>query len=394
MADPIPAEKTNLSKTPDASALHQQLPLWFTAVFAISYVSGYLIEYLYYASLGIVDTGGDIFKLKYIQTGIIFLFSCSLIATYVVAVVGAPRMNIPLLDPPQTAWHISRPIVFAVMFNVVSIYISVLFTPLHYVETTAQWAGIIALVILFLIFGIIYFLSEKHYEASYTKASENNSRTFSEIQKEELRRQWDAYILGRDAAAWFFSCLVLLSDFVFLRGRDAALRDLLFQGGWIFLIFSILIPILVYRIFLRLDLVSKVENQNGDFLYYMIVSSGGILLALLLYVVLICYSYWVFPFIPSIKGGGDYENASRVSVVLKKVDVRERLGDVNLNSQELEQALIIYSSSSSYYFARPTKNNNPCDWRAGHAKPWITEVRRDEVRALMFGGESRQSNCE
>lgn len=394
MVGAIPPTKTNSDKAPDAPPLHQQLPPWFIAIFAMSYVTGYLIEYLYYASLGIVDTAGDIFKLKYIQTGMIFLFSCALITTYVIVMAGTPRLNMKLLDPPQTAWYMSRWIVFAVMFNVLSIYISVMFTPLHYVETTAQWAGILSLAILFILFGILYNWTERQYNDSYLSMKDANSGAFSEVQKQNLRGRWNAYIFVRDVAAMFFLGMVVLSDIVFLRAREVALLDLVSQGGWIFVSLAILVPILVYRIVTRLELVSEAENKNSGFLYYTITGAGGVVLSLLLFVVLVSYSYWVFPFIPSLKGGGDYENASTVSVVLKRAERPRPDRRDELNSKDLDQSLILYSTASSYYLARPVGKNNPCEWRTGRARPQITEVRRDEIRALVFTGGSRKSNCE
>jgi hypothetical protein len=326
-----------------------------------------------------------------------FIFSCALIGVYVVALAGAPRMSVtPAKDePPKPGLYVTRLIVFAVLFHVLSLYISIMFTPLHYLETLAQWVGIITLVVLLILFALLFYVTEDYYKDWY---STMYSQDMSGRQKKRLRKKWDTAIIGRDVAAVFFFLMTFLSDIIFLQKRADAIRDLLLEGGWIFLIFAILIPALLYRLFIRLQEAKERQNdqfekESGRFLYYMIFGSGIVLFSLLLFTVLISYSYWIFPFIPSAKGGGDYEHASRVSIIAKPQNApgRERIGAIDPAS--LDQSLILYSTSSSYYFARPERGNTPCDWRAGRSRPKINEVRRDEIGGLVLKVDATPSNC-
>ncbi len=45
----------------------------FVAAFALIYISGYTVEFAYYNFNGITNMSGDVLKLKYIYTGIVFV---------------------------------------------------------------------------------------------------------------------------------------------------------------------------------------------------------------------------------------------------------------------------------------------------------------------------------
>jgi hypothetical protein len=385
--------KERENANPEPRSIYQQIPPWFVALFAVAYMTGYVIEFLYYASLGIVDAGGDIFKLKYVQTGITFLFSCTLIGALVLTwLIGVPRRRVQLKDdPPEPGLHITRAVLMPVIFSITSIYVFVLFTPP--IRPPFKLIGITGIVFAYFALAVIFFATEKHYREKYTAIATKASASFSKDQRIKIWKIWRRVMLLRDIFIVILSFgLVMLSAVVALSGRASALRDFIVQGAWVFLLLAILLPIILYMVSMRSGETKHREGgKSAEFSQFVLLYSlSGVLLFLLAVVMLLTYSYWIFPFIPSVKGGADYEIAARVTVVLKSA-ASDR---TQLSPTELENAVLLYSTSSSYYFAKPGRENTACDWRAGRAIPKITEVRRDEVSAIVFRADLKTSNCE
>lgn len=371
---------------------HEQIPPWFVAAFALTYISGYLIEFLYYASFGIVDSAGDIFKLKYIHTGIIFLISSTLIAGYVAAWFLGPSLGlIPNeREAPKPGLYVSRYVVFTALSYVFSLYMFVILTPLHYVKTWPQWIGIFVLVLSFLAYVVVLNYTEVSYRTLYDSLYSEDMEPHT---INHLRTQLGRILIARDRAAIFFLIFVGGPDVFFLAARwDAIgvplLRSLFYVG------LVLLIPLLVWRLEKRRREAKERGEQDGRGLNYTVIIVGGGLVCFLLFLTLMTYSYWVFPLIPSSKGGADYEGAPRVTAVFLDEKTRE------IMSTDFVQTLVIYSTESSYYFAKPLlegeqKNwNTPCEWRVGNQVPKIREIRRDQVQELVMNAGTIKTNCE
>jgi hypothetical protein len=131
---------------------------------------------------------------------------------------------------------------------------------------------------------------------------------------------------------------------------------------------------------IRARKASEIEFANFRYFAYAILSSLGTLVLFVL--TLTSYAYVIFPFVPFSKGGADYEFARRVAVST----VHPVQGPIDLSD-----ALILYSTSSSYYITTPTRGNDACDWRRHLATPNILQLARDEVSNISFKTEYR--NC-
>lgn len=111
-------------------------------------------------------------------------------------------------------------------------------------------------------------------------------------------------------------------------------------------------------------------------LYLYVISS-----ILILFLILMTYAYVVFPFIPVEKGGGDFNSATRISVVTQPGAVQA----------DIKDSVLIYSTSTSLFFAKPEPKNDACDWRATGVIPDLIEVRREDVRSIS--NSAPQANC-
>jgi hypothetical protein len=467
------------------TSFYQQLPQWFLAIFSLAYVSGYLIEFTHFGSFGILDASGEIFKLKYIQTGITFLLLCAIVGVYTILVLGIPSLNSKIRPAVKGGFYLPRWSIFAGAFNVLSIYLAALLTPLPSLETITQAGGTLALVFILVLYSFtLSQVIEKNYEAqrsvvegkpakahlSFFKSlsrrspllksaialiEKQNARTHSVIYEDQdgtpakdraitLRfiRRCSAFIkkaidIIRKKCAWalsiiykprhptsakgraagvcslwlrsvrlknataivFLAATVIVDKFVFST-KLTVIRGLFLGGGWIFLVFAICMPLLLLRVIDRLKQVTKFEDENQAFRHTILQAAGITLSLLLLFLVLTSYSYSVFPFIPSAKGGGDYENAPTVSVNFKEDEIAALAQELKMGVrgvQQIRDVILIYATTSSFYFAKSEAGNDPCDWRAGRNRPKIMELRREQILAQSVGGENKDAtvtNCK
>jgi hypothetical protein len=390
------------------------LPPWFAAIFGAVYLSGYLIEFFYYSSLGITDATSEILKLKYVGTGLTFFVLLLIIAIPTMVIIG--RASLPIAVPttgPSVSlgpWALGM-----TLFNFISIYCAILFAPLQYFDFDAhwdRWGALIGLVLLWVIYvtvGVVVDLAIKH----QTEREIRNARNaeLSDEQRIYLARRREAYSKIRMAVAWvLIGCIVWL-DIVIFRGRFSTVASLFWPYGIFFAGFSILMGAQLSRVHFRLANLaqniqelgettsndesdkprydelanraqgaSELEFANFRYLAYEILSSLGTLVLFVL--ALTSYAYVIFPFVPFSKGGADYEFARRVAVsTLHSVQAPIDLSD----------ALILYSTSSSYYITTPVKGNDACDWRRHLATPNIVQLARAEVSNISFKTEYR--NC-
>jgi hypothetical protein len=372
-------------RTPEGRTIYQQIPQWFIAIVGLSYVTGYEIEFLYYASLGIVDAAGEIFKLKYILTGLVFIFPCALITIFGVALLGVARINVKR-DLARRGFYATRWSIVSALFTFGSVYLLILFTPLHYFETGIHWEGVFVLVLLVISYSFIFTLFEKRFRNVYLSMRRQTHGRLSSSQIRELHRRFREDICLRDVTAMGLFALVLFVDMLIFNERRKTVLDLVISGGGVFLLLCPLIPVLLHRTMYRAGQLGAVQDSSRGFRYLSITGMSVSVLVLLLFLVLTSYSYLVFPFIPNLKGGGDYENAPKVSVTLRDAG----------KSKDPSGSLLLYTSSSSFYFAQPERGNDPCDWRVGRSRPEIIEFRREEIRTLSFRAESKQTgktNC-
>jgi hypothetical protein len=467
------------------TSFYQQLPQWFLAIFSLAYVSGYLIEFTHFGSFGILDASGEIFKLKYIQTGITFLLLCAIVGVYTILVLGIPSLNSKIRPAVKGGFYLPRLSIFAGAFNVLSIYLAALLTPLPSLETITQAGGTLALVFILVVYSFILSqVIEKNYEAQRSVVEGKHAKAHFSFFKSLSRRSpllKSAITFIEKQNAWALSIIFKDRDdkvvkdratnFHFLRRRGAIIkkvidiikktcaqelsiiykprhptsakgraagvcslwlrsvrlknatatvliaatlivdkfafstklpiiRGMLFGGGWIFLVFAICMPLLLLRVIDRLKQVTKFEDENQAFRHTILQAAGITLSLLLLFLVLTSYSYSVFPFIPSAKGGGDYENAPTVSVNFKEDEIAALAEELKMGVHGVHQirdVILIYATTSSFYFAKSEAGNDPCDWRAGRNRPKIMELRREQILAQSVGGENKDAtvtNCQ
>jgi hypothetical protein len=361
--------------------LLKYLPQWFVALFALVYLSGYLIDYYYSTALGISENGGDLLKLKYVQVGLNFIVLVLIFAGP--SLFDVFRLLGLFIHFSQTKAEVrSRSVRFFVsLFTVVyttSIYSAFLFTPWHYFENNAT--RIHAVLLLIFAVQIIYIATIGLVERLEKKRG--NKRRREANRKGKVRTEdWSAakIVIALNSFDWvrIGLCCVLIAFTVYVDsyvfgGLRATLYECFYEKrGYVFFILCVLFGVLLYRA------IGRIKAPPIPFVQYLLVMAGSLLV--IFYLALISYAYFIFPYIPSVKGGADFTNAALVSVTFKNtVGVS---GPVQIQNN----VIYVYSSATSAYFAIPSQGSSPCNWRRRENSPKLISIQQSAIQKIDIG---------
>jgi hypothetical protein len=117
------------------------------------------------------------------------------------------------------------------------------------------------------------------------------------------------------------------------------------------------------------------------------------------YLALLAFSHAVFPFIPAIRGGGDYTVAPRVVVYLKDQVSREVLGkyldSTSPTSFRTIPIILLEETATALFIASADDAGGPCSWRLKpEKKPQVLSISRDLIAGVQyFSAEAAYSDC-
>jgi hypothetical protein len=330
-----------------------QFPQWFGAVFAFVYICGYLIDFFHYSAKGIVDVGGDLLKLRYIHIGISFgILLAITVGPLFYVFFGRSRLNQQSVSGTPFL-QINNWLIGAAIFYWWSVFVPTVFASPLYFNRKEHIYRYVALFIVALTF------------VAYTTS-------MRWIKRDDPKFEWKRSLVGKLIIA-----LILAMDRIVFPGMWPTVRAM-FPGILFFFGFSVGIAGLIDRVY---EIMSGATEWNLRAVVYAFLSSCT--LFLLLFVDILAYAYVVFPFIPSVKGGADYTEAHRVHVITAEDAVEK--------GRSLRDVILLYSTSTSFFFAEPVPGNDACDWRRPSVFPNFVQVRREQVHSLALRPNTK--NC-
>jgi hypothetical protein len=192
--------------------------------------------------------------------------------------------------------------------------------------------------------------------------------------------------------------VIFIFDVFILRGVGSVIWKMLFPYGIFYFGFCALLGLRGARTFYRLNEISNVSDKSDPVIlekaeldrqrYYMLSVCSALILFFLL---VISYASAIYPFIPTSRGGADFTGAPRVSAVLSEGAPR---GSDDLSEQTTD-SILIYATSTSFFFAKPLPGNGPCEWRSHRAAPRIVQIQRDIVPYIRIPSSfSIPENCK
>lgn len=353
----------------DKSVL-QHVPQWFISAFAVTYLTGFLIDSLYFSSIGITDVG-EVIKLRHVQLGLLFLMLFLLVNVPLfflvfsykkMAILGQSNPN---ELPPMTPIMASTSMLF---FG--TIYYVVAIVPpghLYYLIHPVRLAGFLFLIVS-VILGYIVLTDVLTRRRKRIPEKDNDSR--DEVGR--TNKKFQIYFLR------FIFVYILIFDYWLFRELIPDFINSLVPYGIFFFAFCIIFTALLSRLFRRLEQDSE---RLTPFAKVGFISLGMIGLIIVYYTTVATFAYTIFPYIPSIRGGAKYTDAQAISIVVDPKNLIKNPAFIPTDGGQLDNLVLLYSTSDSLYFG-------VCGWRKteeikSKGPSAILEVRRDEIKYLV-----------
>lgn len=363
-------------------------PQWFIAVFAAVYLTGYLIDYFYYSSLGITESGAELLKLHYVVVGLTFFLFVAIVAgpSWFDVIEFFSRfcgMASTTTEVQQLSVRAAR--AFLALVYGITVYFALIFTPSNYFSFPDNEYR------LYVVLGIIFFvqtislLVADYAERQRAAASPDDSAPVKGFRSAcKACVSLDKYQRYQIAADVFLAFVTIAYACYIFYPLRAVLNELfVIKEGYVFFILSVLLGLNIWHA------IGHSANASGGLSRYTFVT--GTSAVLVLYLAIFSYAYSIFPSIPNSKGGGDFTGAPYVSLMLIKPSETAVSG--NNQSTPVSGLLLLYRSTQELYFAHPSAGNDACTWRRGIAPDLITLKATDIFRITITPLFGRLTNC-
>jgi hypothetical protein len=345
----------------------QDIPKWFAAIFGLTYLTGYLIDRLYYSSFGIIDAGEEFIKLRHIHIGLMFLFFFLIVIIPVFFLVFGRKLSIMRGYPNNPAsTNIIGSLTSILYFG--SIFCAVVFSPPGYFSLEYSYRLSLFFIIIFSgLFGLVAFVAA---QARRTRKMANNlldkQRTLMHSEISSLNK------INLNIFTYFTFFFLIIFDYFVFKDMLPELKDGLYPYGIFFFLFCFLFSALLYRIFRRLEL----DRANmTEFARAGLIAISALGLLILYYTAVVGFTYTIFPHISNINGGANYRSAPFVSISLEHPALINTPPFVLSNGQ-LRNLVVLYTTSTAFYFA------DACDLQRGARA--ILHANRSEIKYIVI----------
>ena len=374
------AEETqNQNHDPEASPsweLLKLLPLWFIAIAALIYATGFLAVFSFHESYNLRGLDGGFFKIKYAHVGIMFVAIPVIVGIALFAVLHYKKR--------------------AKEAREAGIRLHPFEGPPHYL--------VVAIVTLFALIFYLFVLFGP--PGTFRDAHVQLSLGFSLVVAVAGRRvaeRFDApkhaihLCVTRSIVIILLAILLVCVIWKFMGN----LKEMFLPSGCWYLIFSLLMGWLVW---LLAESKRKV-SPNRDAMVWQCVKV--MILGLVYYLAVLSFGLGVYQYIPAGRGGGDFTTASFVVLQLKpdakskSLKLPKWLSADNPNDElKLE---LIEAGSNSIFVANPWKKipdkgpeeSGPRIWRRGRKnRPTVLQISRDQILSIRHLNESYESWLE
>lgn len=244
-----------------------------------------------------------------------------------------------------------------------------------------QWRY--GLVAVYFVVPVIYILRVAHQWGAF-RLQADDKRNHVRRKRRLAMRLWTIFALQ-------WTCVIFQWWVFFWTLRPSTLEVSLWevfldQGGFprgaiYFVFFMLLIFFFGYRMVYR---AGQIENTSHRL--HTIISTFALLLALV-YISLLNYARFVYPYIPAEKGGGDYTESHRVHITFA-TDSETHGAEVSgvpaavQSSNATNSLIILEENTASIFLADCNDAGSPTNWRRSTDKPVVYEIRRDLIATI------------
>jgi hypothetical protein len=353
---------------------------------ALVYSTGFLIQFTFFSSMNAKGAVNDLLKAKYIHAGFLFLqFPASLIAVVLGFSIIKKRLRalkagtVPTGAPPPDASidlakvksYIESTLLFGTLL--IGFYVLIAFAR-RGLFAEHQW-----LVILFFVVILVGTTAVRELEMIIKFSDPENMRKFGR------GARWTCLL-----AAW------VIGGFLFYPETIGVLVTMFGEGGYLCYGFLGLIGYLLHR-------MRKWSVEVPDpVMRYGLLTVGVATCGALYYMSVLSFAYRVYPFIPVVKGGGDYTDERAIiltfderqansvpeALVQRAAPATDQLAPANpmklvLTSQPV---ILIEETPTALFVASPKGSVDPVQWRnpAPDKKPTVICVQRSLITSTAM----------
>jgi hypothetical protein len=358
------------------NSLVRHVPQWFISVFALTYLTGFLIDSIYYSSVGIIDVG-EVIKLRHVQLGLLFLM-LFLTVTVPLYFLGFNYKKMVILGesnpnelPPMTPiMALTSVLFFGTIYYVIAVVPPGFF---YFKEHPWRLGGFFGLLVSIVggYIGVMDILARRRrvIENKHPPGDGQRAAALENVAGQNKKRQ-----------IWFLRFMfiyLLLADYFLFQDLITDFIHSLWPYGVFFFGFCLIFTAQLARLVRRLEMD---KDRLDKFAKIGLVSLGGVGLLIVYYATVAAFAYTIFPYIPSSRGGAKYTDAHAYSIVVDRTNWMRNPNFVADTDGRIDNLILLYSTTDSFYFG-------VCDWRntediktKGPAA--ILEVRRDEIKYL------------
>jgi hypothetical protein len=362
---------------------------WILALFAVSYSTGFLVVFSFLNRFGIREAAADFFKIKYVLVGTLYL-------SYPVC-VGVPVLSFlyrdtlirhrPPTDEPDSALQsklhrlLDIPAVLLVTNLSCVLFLIVAFATPDFV-LNRQHAVLTLLSLTLAGLLVLSFLQRLVQSESRAAALDRMDKRLAHfVPARFIKVATGALLRCAKWSMWLLMGILVALDRWFLSGLGSLLKEMVWGGGYRFLLLMALIAYVVWRCIRR---VSRYRTDTGR--RTVVIALTASLVGALSFISTLSFAYWVYPYIPAERGGGDYTDAREVVIMFgDKASVRLPPGMARSSCNCSKPLLILDATASSVFVADPKDGGGPMAWRReGRPAIQVVEIQRDLIGSVLY----------
>jgi hypothetical protein len=161
-------------------------------------------------------------------------------------------------------------------------------------------------------------------------------------------------------------------------------------GGYIFVFFVLLLVFFAFRNFYRIGAIAKAKNENDGTLSKKYEPSARFnlvstfcLLGIIFYFAILSFARNIYPYIPAVKGGGDYTMSHPVQLAFD-VGASNSIPQYVRNENQSNHLILLDANSSCIFLATTNDAGGPEKWRSTTNRPTVFEIRREAVISIAY----------
>lgn len=352
-----------------------KLPQWFIGITGIIYLTGFLVVATHLGRFGIPDAGGEFFKLKFIQVGILFFlpyigFVIPIIAIFYIRQQRNKILSQDIKSKDSNSEEMLKETI--------------------YLKNTQSIISGFFIIIYLTVFNILIYFGPKHFfrEEShiiifFTLTVIALSITASIIDKSSEKKQIAKYYIPLVCRIIALIILLIFSwKILTVQELYPLIKELaVTPGTWLYIGIMFLVAFLMYRFAIRIyEAPTPVKPALAVL--------GACFIVSLYYINVLTFSYVIYSRIPTFKGGGDYNTTNNYTFYFRDNYDVKNMKSIHPELLDSKQSLkskvlkIFHDTPTTMYVVISDKSENTLESRDNFNLPKVIAIRRESINSI------------